>query len=104
MILLSVLLFFSILSVDVENQTLGLRIVWPKTWEGKEFEPKVLCDQITSYTKDGGKIILGKPEFFIKVSQEIESNPDEDGDLFFSALCSDSSCKEIVSDCYLSLP
>jgi len=92
---------FVVLSANTENKTVNLKIVWPETWEGREFASKISCDDISFHSKGEEKKVNNK-EFFVELS-ELLSKRNSDSSVFFFGICNDSTCREIYKDCVLSV-
>jgi len=100
---------FDVLTADIEAEALDIKVVWPQTWEGKEFRSKIGCDEI-SYSSGGEKKKINKTEFFAEIA-DIFSKRNSDNKsgktsepVLFQGICTDPNCQEINKDCFLILP
>jgi len=94
---------FEVVSVDNQSQTLSLKAVWPKVFEGRGFTAKITCNEVeVSDVEKEGKERISKEEAFGRISDKIAQKGNTP--IFLMGLCKDLNCQEINLNCRLTFP
>jgi hypothetical protein len=93
---------FMIRSANVKNKTLNLTFAFPHTLEGKKVTSQISCkDALIRINHMSGSVPTEERVTIETLINLVQKTPSQS--MMFSGLCSDSTCAEIINDCFLSI-